>query len=123
MNRSLSEIEIETLINLGKTVEAFLGRINEDKEIVSWIDLRKTKKGRVKLTYHEVYDEGSLEWLDLYAFTLVDPDMDVETYKFDSVQDALKFIKEKYNVHEPKFLNSGVIQDEYKKLLISEGRE
>lgn len=123
MIQYLTQQEAGTLLNLGKTIEVFLGRNSEDKEIVSWIGLQNSKNNRVEVSYYEVYDEGSLDWLDLYAFSFLDPDMDFETKKFNNVEEAINHIKEKYNLPEPKFLNRGGIQDEYKKLLISEGRK
>jgi hypothetical protein len=123
MNRVLTPQEIEPLLNARKTIEVFLGRINEDNEIISWIDLQKNKKNFVEVTYYEVYDEGSLEWLDLYAFSFVDPDMEFETEQFEKVEDAIVFIKEKYLLSEPEFLLRGGIQAKYEKLLISEERE
>jgi hypothetical protein len=123
MIKYLIQDEIISLINAGKTIEVFLGRISDDKEVISWLDLQKTNNYLVKTTYYEVYDEGNLEWLDLYAFTFVDPDMEFETNQFNNVEDAINFIKEKYKLAEPKFLTRGGIQKEYEKLLISEGRE
>ncbi|KAA5539653.1 hypothetical protein [Adhaeribacter rhizoryzae] len=123
MTRYLTEQEIGTLLNLSKTIEVFFGRNKEDNEIISWVDLQKGKNNRIQVNYYEVYDEGSLDWLDLYAFSFVDPDKYFETEEFKNIEDAVKHIKEKYNMPEPKFLNRGGIQDEYEKLLIAEGRE
>jgi hypothetical protein len=103
MTRYLNEQEIGTHINLGKTIEVFFGRNNEDNEIISWLDLQKVENNQIQVTYYEVYDEGSLDWLDLYAFSFVDPDMEFETKKFNDVEDAVKYVKEKYNLPEPKF--------------------
>jgi len=104
-------------------LKSFLEKISDDNEIISWIDLQKTKDDRVIVTYYEVFDEGNLDWLDLYASSFVDPDMDFETNEFDTIEEATNYIKEKYQLTEPKFLIRGRIQTEYEKLLISEGRE
>jgi len=119
----MNEQEVEIYLNQGKTIEVFLGKISDDNEIISWIDLQKTKDNLVTVTYYEVFDEGNLDWLDLYAFSFVDPDMDFETNEFASTEEAIKYIKENYQLTEPKFLVRGGIQIEYEKLLISEGRQ
>jgi hypothetical protein len=123
MTKYLSPQEILSLLNTGKSIEVFLGRISDDNEIISWVDLQKAKDGLIEVTNYEVYDEGSLEWLDLYAFSYVDPDMEFENNQFENVEDAIEFIKKKYLSAVPKFLIRGEIQTEYEKLLISEGRE
>jgi hypothetical protein len=123
MTEYLSPQEISPLLNTGKTIEVFLGRSNDDNEIISWVDFQKIKNGLYEVTYYEVYDEGSLEWLDLYAFSFVDPDMEFEINRFENVEDAIGFIKKRYTSTEPKFLKIGGIQNEYEKLLISEGQE
>lgn len=122
MNRNLIQQEVEALLNSGKAVEVFLGRISDDNEIISWLDLQKTKGNLVEVTYYEVYDKGSLEWLDLYAFSFVDPDMEFESNQFETVEEAIRFIKGKYKLTKPKFLTRGAIQTEYENLLIAEGR-
>lgn len=123
MSKSLTEQEVGIYLNQGKTIEVFLGKISDDNEIISWIDLQKDKDNLVAVTYYEVYDEGNIDWLDLYAFSFVDPDMDFETNEFESTEKAIKYIKEKYRLTEPKFLLRAGIQEEYEKLLISEGRQ
>ncbi|WP_299991880.1 hypothetical protein [uncultured Pontibacter sp.] len=122
MNRNLTQQEVEASLTSGKTIEVFLGRISDDSEIISWLDLQKTKDNLVEVTCYEVYDEGNLEWLDLYAFSFVDPDMEFESNQFETVEEAIRFIKGKYRLTEPKFLTRGAIQTEYENLLIAEGR-
>ena len=122
MSEYLDKQTVKTYLNLGKTIEIFLGRISEDKEIISYLDLQKTKSGELELTYYELYDEGSLEYLDLYSFSFVDPDMNFETYNFENIDLVIEFIRDRYKINDIKFVNAGLIQDEYRELLKSEGR-
>jgi hypothetical protein len=121
MRKYLDENEVNTHLNLGRTVEVFLGRINEDKEIISYLTLSKTKEQKIEVTYIEHYDEGNLEFLDLYSFSYVDPDMDFETNHFDNTEKAIKYIKERFRLGKINFVNAGIIQDEYAELLKAEG--
>jgi len=121
MSRYLIKEEIITLLNLGKPVEAFLGRLSDDEEILTWISLEKSKENQIVLNINEVYDEGSLDYLDIYDFSFVDSDMDFETLEFADLENAIEFIKDRFKFTECKFLTKGVIQDEYKKLLLTEG--
>ena len=51
----LTEIEIRTLINMGKTLEIFLGRTAYNNGIINWISLKKNKTGQVELSTHSVF--------------------------------------------------------------------
>lgn len=122
MKKYIDKQTVSTYLNLGKTIEVFLGRISNDKSIICYLDIVRTKDTDIELTYYEVYDEGNLEFLDLYSFSSVDPDMDFETYRFDHIDRVIEFIHERFKVTEIKFVNAGIIQNEYEDLLISEGR-
>ena len=122
MNKYLDLTTVQSYLNLGKTMEVFLGRISEDKEVISYIDLKRTESGEFEINHYELFDEGGLEFVDLYSFSSFDPDMGFETHTFDSIDLVIEFIHDISKLNEIKFLNAGLIQDEYKKLLISEGR-
>jgi hypothetical protein len=112
----LTEIETRTLLNLGKTLEIFLGQSGDNNEIISWLSLAKNETGQVELSTYMVLDCGDLDHLDIYSFEPVDPDEPYQTTAFSTLDEALIFIRNNYNQTEPKFLNQGVIQDEYKRL-------
>jgi hypothetical protein len=112
----LTEIEIRTLINLGKTVEIFLGHSTDNNEIISWISLTKEKTGQIEVSAHSVFDEGDTENLDIYSFSPVDPDEYFETRQFSSLDEALIFIKDSYKLPDLRFVNQGIIQGQYKEL-------
>jgi hypothetical protein len=66
----LTEIEIRTLISLGKTLELFLGHPTDNKEILNWVSLTKGRNGQIDVSTYSVYDEGDIENLDIYSFTI-----------------------------------------------------
>ena len=120
MSKYLDSQTVDAYLNLGKTIEVFLGRISDDNEIISYLDLQKTKSGDLQVTYYEHYDEGSLDILDLYSFSFVDPDMNFENYTFQNIDLVTEYIRNRYKLNEVKFVNVGVIQNEYEELLKSE---
>ena len=122
MGRYIDKQQINTYLNLGKTIEVFLGRINIDRTVLSYLELTKTKNTKIQLTIFEHYDEGNLNWLDIYDFSYIDPDEEFETIEFDDVENAIEEIKARFQLDEVKFVNQGVIQDEYRDLLNLEGR-
>jgi len=114
--RYLTEIEITTLINPGKTLELFLGQSQHDKDILNWIEICKGRKEAIELNSYSVYDEGDIDHLDLYSFSPVNPEEDFETIEFPTLESALVFIRKKYQLTDLRFVNQGMIQDEYKAL-------
>ncbi len=120
MTKYLDEVTAATYLRLGKTIEIFLGRSFEDNEILNFIEINNDNRDAVSVTLLQVFDEGSLEYLDLYSFSYVDPDMDFETYTFPDFSSAKKYIKEKFELQEFTFLPQGGSQAEYERLLLKE---
>src|SRR5689334_8801684 len=112
----LTEIEIRTLINLGKTLEMFFGQTADNSEIINWVSLSNLKTGQIEVSIHSVFDEGDIDNLDIYSFTPVDSDNYFETKEFSTLDEALKFLRDNYQLIDLRFVNQGVIQDEYKLL-------
>jgi len=112
----LTDIEIRTLINSGKTLEIFLGRPADNNEIINWISLVKNKTEQVELSTHSVFDDGDIDHLDIYSFEYVDPDQPFETKEFSTLDEALTFIRDTHELTDLRFVNQGVIQEEYKRL-------
>jgi len=122
MGRYISRQSLSTYLNLGKIIEVFLGRINDNKKILSYLEIKNIASDKIQLSTIEHYDEGSLDWLDIYDFSYVDPDGNHNKIEFDNIEEAIDFIQVKFQLKEIKFVNEGIIQDEYKDLLISEGQ-
>ena len=122
MARYIEELLINNYLNLGKTIEVFLGRINIDKTVLSYLEFTKTNSSKVQVTIIESYDEGNLNWLDIYDFSHINQDDEFEIIEFDSVDNAIEGVKAKFKLDELKFVTQGMIQVEYEDLLKSEGR-
>ncbi|GGH15034.1 hypothetical protein GCM10011418_16420 [Sphingobacterium alkalisoli] len=94
----------------------------EDKEVISYLALMKTKDGRVEMQLIDHYDEGNLEYTDIYDFSYVDPDMGFETINFENLEQCTDFIRKRFHLDEIGFVNSGLCQEEYADLIKEEGR-
>ena len=120
MTRHLIEPHLRSALDRGKSVEQFLGgSVWEGEPVVRWIEIRQDSDEFV-LSFYQVYDEGSEEWLDLYEFqpAMEDPDEDCVEHTFATLDAALAFASAQYGVDPARFVNEGVIQDEYRDYLL-----
>ena len=67
------------------------------------------------------YDEGDLNYTDIYDFSYVDPDMNFETNTFESIDQCVEFIQTKFHINHIRFVNEGISQDEYADFIRNEG--
>lgn len=110
--------QLRANLNLGKAVEQWLGYYEIDGEIIlRWLRVY-SEKGEYNVLYIECYDQGSVDNLNIYYFTVVDPD---EPYglidTFNTPDEAIEFSLNKYNASINKFVNNGMIQEEYRNYL------
>jgi len=114
--RYLNKDEIQTRLRLGKSVEQWLGVVKEDDStILKWLSIDKKSDESFSVAYFESFDEGNEDFLDIYAFSLVDPDAPfglIDT--FYSIADALEFAEVTYKASSNKYTSVGMIQEEYR---------
>lgn len=119
MERHLKIDAANLYLNLGKTIEVFLGRVHEDKRIITYLLL--TKAGtKIKVRVCDHYDEGSLECIDIYAFSYVEPDLDFEIYYMNNLEEIIEFIQLRFQQQTVNFVNWGKSQHEYEDMLLTE---
>jgi hypothetical protein len=114
----LTDIEIRTLLNLGKTVEMFLGKESVN-ESINWIDMQRGPDSNFQLNIHSVFDDGDADHLDLCNFPSVDPDEMFTTINFETLDEALAHVKTAYGLNQLRFVNRGMIQEEYRLLKLN----
>lgn len=116
MERYLKEEQLKANLSLGKAVEQWLTYIKEqDYVILKWLRIDKEKNGTYTVAYFESFDEGNSDFLDVYEFSLLDPDEPFGTIStFNSIEDALEFSKVTYNAADSKYVTAGMIQEEYR---------
>jgi len=114
--RYLNKDEIQSRLRLGKSVEQWLGVVQEaDYTILRWLSIDKGSDESFSVAYFESFDEGNEDFLDIYAFSLVDPDEPFGViHTFSSVADALEFAAVTFKASPNKYISAGVIQEEYR---------
>jgi len=79
MRQYLTEDQLKS-IRFGRSVQQWLGSVEEDDyTILKWLRIDKERDGNFSVTYFESFDEGSEEFLDIYEFSIVDPDERLES--------------------------------------------
>jgi len=116
MIQYLTDDQIRTRLRLGKSVEQWLGDVREDDyTILHWLSIGKENDESFSVTYFESFDEGNEDFLDIYAFSLVDSDEPFGVINiFPSIADALEFARFTYKAFSDKYVPAGIIQEEYR---------
>lgn len=114
MARYLLETQLAPTLQVGKAVDQWLGAKTElEYNSIEWLRIKKSKGG-FAVTYFESFDEGNEEFLDLYAFTMVNFDEPYGLVEIlDTINDAIDFAEKTYGAKKDRFMLDGVIQQEY----------
>jgi len=115
--------QLRTNLSIGKPVEQWLSpRVHPNYVELRALTILKERDGTYTTSYVGYFDDGDESFTDIYAFSYPDPD-DPEVIKsFDSIDEALHFAMANYNASPDKFVNSGLLQDEYKDYLKTRGK-
>lgn len=115
--RYLTLQEAESSLNRGKDVEIFFGSFTHNSEqCIRWASFSKGASG-VNGCLWEAFDQGSPDYLDIYTFDTpsgeyVEPTKSVTAENLKAAASALK-------IDDLKFVNQGMVQDEYADYLSS----
>ena len=115
----LTKEQLRANLSKGKAIEQWIGFYEEiNYTVLKWLRIDKENDNSFSVSYFEVFDEGNLDFLDIYEFSPLEPE---EPYGFinnhKSIDDALEFAYKEYKANDVNFVNSGMIQEEYKKYL------
>ncbi len=115
----LTKEQLRTNLSVGKAIEQWIGFAEETNyTVLKWLRIDKENDNTFSVAYFEVFDEGNLNFLDIYEFSPIDPDEPygiINTY--NNLDEVLEFVKREYNANDNNFVNSGMIQEEYRKYL------
>jgi hypothetical protein len=119
MKSYLTEEQLKSNLSLGYAVEQWLSHYRkEDYTIIRWLRIDKERDQNYTVAYFECFDEGNDDFLDIYGFSLLNPD---EPYgvltQFNNSGDALAFSATAYEASNGKYISSGMIQEEYRDYL------
>jgi hypothetical protein len=113
--RHLAKEDIASTLRRGKSVEQFLGRNPEDETgaQVRWVELRPAKNF-IEAWVYDVDDVGDENQSDIYDFPFLDPDGPVApAASFSDALAAAAYASEHWAAHPDRWVNQGVIADEY----------
>ncbi|MCU7807131.1 MAG: hypothetical protein KZQ73_04570 [Candidatus Thiodiazotropha sp. (ex Semelilucina semeliformis)] len=109
--RYLTIQEARETLRRGKSVEIFLGGFEFNSEkCIRWASFIEDSSGIIGNLW-ESYDQGSTTYIDVYTFDSPSGEYDepVKVVHSSSLENAAKEL----GVSDLKFVNQGVIQDEY----------
>lgn len=107
--RYLNESEIAPLLNTGKVVEQFIGVFyHQNFKCYRYFSLEKDRHGFHLLVF-EKFDESDEGLTSIYDFSSLDPDQlyGKEHDPFPSLNAALLFLENEYEISHDKFLLAG----------------
>jgi hypothetical protein len=109
--RYLSISEAESALKRGKSVELFLGGFDSySTACIRWASFSNTEQG-VSGHVWESVDEGSEDYFDIYSFSLLNGEYDEPSMSV--LGSNLPEVISKLSLTELRFVNAGVVQDEY----------
>lgn len=117
MARYLDISSAKTKLSLGKSIEVFLGREKINENILGYLVLNKIKRGKIEINHYQCFDEGNLDFVDIYSFSEVEGKISYKISEFDTLEDSIEYIKQIFKLEEIRFVNEGVSQSEYEDLL------
>jgi hypothetical protein len=90
------------------------------RRTITWLRASRRTEGHYVLGRHYVFDEGSPDFIDVWEFSSVDDDEDlgqgVDLAAFDSPAALLAAATSDWRADPERWVNEGVIQDEYRDL-------
>jgi hypothetical protein len=114
--RYLGDLDVKMNLAAGRDVEQLLPeRYEMNQLIIRYISLERNRSNGWTARLCEVFDNGNPDFIDIYEFEAVDPDFPFgEEWIFDSIEGAITFAKENFGAASDRYVNRGLIQDEYK---------
>jgi hypothetical protein len=100
----------------GKSIAQFLGpRAGADPAVVQWAEIHP-RDGEFEAVLNVVQDVGGEHFLDLWEFPPEDPDDELGRVlaRVNTALDAMKEAEEQAAAVRPRWVNLGVVQDEYR---------
>jgi len=112
--RYIPKEDVIGLLNVSRSVEQLLAKQMARDSAIRFIRIDKETSGIFSTALFEVSDDGNPDFLDIYEFSAIDPDLPCgDIRSFQSAEDALKYACQSLGATEDKFVGAGMIQDEY----------
>jgi len=114
MRRYLTLSEAQVALNRGKQIEQFLGGYLADGDPAIRYAVVRSDDEKIIATIYERFETPHPDFYDVGEFRDVDPDTDPEDFYFDSLEEAILFLKEKCSASANRFVNQGLVDEEYR---------
>lgn len=116
LQRYLYDLDVTGNLSAGRDVEQLLpDRYELDQRVIRFVSIEQANLNAWRVRLCEVFDNGAPGFIDVYEFEAVDPDHPFGTeWTFDSVDGALRFARDVLRTSQGRYVNQGLIQDEYK---------
>lgn len=113
--RHLTFHEASSALQRGATVEQFLERRPAPSgHVIRWLSVEPARSGTYQVRCCESLDVGGVDFADVYEFPSVDAEFpDGRTWSFATRAEALAWAAHPLGAVPDRFVNQGVIQDEY----------
>lgn len=114
--RHLNDLDVRTNLAAGREVEQLLPERHErDQRVIRYISIERPGPDCWKVRLCEVFDNGTPDFIDLYEFEAADPDLPFgDEWTFDSIERAMAFARDALGASHNRYVNRGVVQDEYR---------
>lgn len=110
-------------IKASPQLEAILGRIDEDRNFIIWVKLRRNTSGQIEVTYRQVLDKNRIPGRNFYSLVDLGNWVTGGNPAFSAHQEAIDYLRSTHHLPELKFVKRGNLQPEYLKLLAAERKE
>lgn len=117
MPRHLPEDEVRSALLRGATVEQFIERhLIEGRNRVAWLEIRPQSEFYAVRRF-DVEDLGNADSADVYAW--MEGDTESQASFFSTPEDAVQFAMSNYGASRQRWVNEGLVQDEYLDAIVS----
>jgi len=114
MRRYLTLSEAKLALNRGKNIEQFLGGYLVGTTLAIRYVVIRSDGERLIANVFECFEPEHSGFYDVGEFQNVEPDIDPEDFAFDSLEEAISFLKFRNGIDANKFVNQGLVCEEYK---------
>jgi hypothetical protein len=114
MRRYLTLSEAKSALNRGKQIEQFLGGYLADGEAAIRYAVIRQEDERIVATIYECLEPPHPDFYDVVEFRDVEPDTDAEDFYFDTLEEAISFLKYRSGASADRYVNQGLVCEEYR---------
>jgi hypothetical protein len=114
--RHIQRNDLTTYLIAGRSIEQLLpSGLVGGLATVRFLRIDRERSGKFSVAKFESFDEGAPNFLDIYEFSDIDPDLPYgEVTSFDDPVISIEYACNEYGASIDNFVSAGMIQDEYK---------